>query len=46
MTPQQIENRIKAEYKKHQRLDWAKIAALKIYAQMEEDKNNKSKTKE
>ena len=29
-----IERRIKAEYKKHQRLDWARIAADKIYSNM------------
>lgn len=31
-----IERRIKSEYKKHQRLDWARIAAAKIYSTMRE----------
>lgn len=32
MTEQEIEQRIKDEYRKHRNLDWAKIAARKIYA--------------
>lgn len=29
MNAKEIESRIKAEYKKHKKLDWAKIAAKK-----------------
>lgn len=32
ITKEEIEYRIKEEFKKHKELDWAKIAASKIYA--------------
>lgn len=32
-----IYNRIKSEYKKHSELDWAKIAAYKIYSSLEKE---------
>jgi hypothetical protein len=32
-----IERRIKSEYKKHPDLDWAKIAAIKIYRSLDNE---------
>jgi hypothetical protein len=32
MKAEEIEQRIKSEYKKHKKLDWAKIVAQKIYS--------------
>jgi hypothetical protein len=32
-----IESRIKSEFKKHPDLDWAKIAAIKIYRSLDNE---------
>lgn len=37
MTPEEIEDRIKSEYRKHPTLDWAKLAAIKIHSTMKAD---------